>query len=102
MWQHNYEPVAGSLGVSALVAAIPIVVLFIMLGVLRKAAWLSAMAALASALVVALAAYGMPVGLAVISTIYGAAYGVFPIAWIVFTSIMLYRLAVDTGKFEII
>ena len=102
MWQHNYEPVAGSLGASALVAAIPIAVLFVMLGVLRKAAWVSAMAALASALVIALAAYGMPVGLAVISTIYGAAYGIFPIAWIVFTSIMLYRLAVDTGKFEII
>ena len=44
----------------------------------------------------------MPVKLALISTIYGAAYGLFPIAWIVFSSIMLYRLAVDTGKFEII
>src|SRR5687768_4601216 len=102
MWQHNYEPIAGSLGISALVAAIPIVVLFVMLGVLRKPAWVSAMAALVSALVVALFAYGMPADLAIISTIYGAAYGVFPIAWIVFASIMLYRLAVDTGKFEII
>jgi len=102
MWQHNYEPVGGSLGVSGIVAAIPIVVLFIMLGWLRRPAWQAALAALASALVVALAAYGMPVRLAVVSTVYGAAYGVFPIAWIVFTSIMLYRLAVDTGKFEII
>ena len=102
MWQHNYEPIAGSLGISALVAAIPIVVLFVMLGVLRKPAWMSAMAALVSALVVALVVYGMPADLAIISTIYGAAYGVFPIAWIVFASIMLYRLAVDTGKFEII
>ena len=102
MWQHNYEPIAGSLGMSAVVAAIPIVVLFIMLGVLRKPAWISAMSALGSALVIALTAYGMPAQLAVISTIYGAAYGLFPIAWIVFTSIMLYRLAVDTGKFEII
>ena len=102
MWQHNYEPIGGSLGLSALVAAIPIVVLFVMLGVLRKAAWISALSALVSALIVALAAYGMPADLAVISTIYGAAYGVFPIAWIVFASIMLYRLAVDTGKFEII
>src|SRR6266540_4041354 len=102
MWQHNYEPVAGSLGVSAIVAAVPIFVLFFMLGVKRKPAWMSALAALVSAMVVALAVYRMPVDLAVISTIYGAAYGVFPIAWIVFTSIMLYRLAVDTGKFEII
>jgi lactate permease len=102
MWQHNYEPIAGSLGISALVAAIPIVVLFVMLGVLRKPAWMAAVAALGSALLVALVAYRMPVGLALTSTIYGAAYGIFPIAWIVFTSIMLYRLAVDTGKFEII
>jgi lactate permease len=102
MWQHNYVPVGGSLGLSALVAAIPILVLFVMLGALRKAAWMAAVAALVSALFVALAAYGMPVRLALISTLYGAAYGMFPIAWIVFTSIMLYRLAVDTGKFEII
>src|SRR6187401_1317148 len=102
MWQHNYEPIGGSLGVSAVVAAIPILVLFFMLGVLRKPAWMSALAALISALAVALVGYGMPVQMAIISTIYGAAYGIFPIAWIVFASIMLYRIAVDTGKFEII
>jgi lactate permease len=102
MWQHNYEPVGGSLAASTIAAAVPIIVLFFMLGVRRKPAWISALAALASAMVVALAVYRMPVGLALISTVYGAAYGLFPIAWIVFTSIMLYRLAVDTGKFEII
>jgi lactate permease len=102
MWQHNYEPIAGSLGISALAAVLPIVVLFVMLGVLRKPAWMSALAALASALLVSLIVYQMPVGLALISTIYGAAFGIFPIAWIVFASIMLYRLAVDTGKFEVI
>lgn len=102
MWQHNYEPVAGSLALSALVAAIPIFVLFFMLGILRKPTWMAASSALVSAFVVALAAYGMPVKLAVISTIFGAAFGIFPIAWICFGSILLYRLAVDTGKFEII
>lgn len=102
MWQHNYEPVAGSLGLSALVAAIPIVVLFYMLGVRRTPVWQAAAAALVSAVVVALGAYRMPVSLAAISTLYGAAFGIFPIAWIVFSSIMLYRLAVDTGKFEVI
>src|SRR5579864_9229566 len=102
MWQHNYTPVGGSLMASALVAALPVFVLFLMLGVLRKPAWMSALAALISALVVALGVYGMPVQLAIVSTVYGAAYGIFPIAWIVFSSIMLYRLAVDTGKFEII
>src|SRR5262245_33682646 len=102
MWQHNYEPLSGSLPVSAAVAAIPLVVLSLMLGVWRKPAWVSALAALGAAFVLALAAYGMPLGLAAIATVYGAAYGLFPIAWVVFSSIMLYRLVVDTGKFEII
>ena len=102
MWQHNYTPIGGSLALSALIAAIPIVVLFIMLGVLRKPAWMAAASGVVSALLVALIGYGMPVPLALTATLYGAATGVFPIAWIVFASIMLYRLAVDTGKFEII
>src|SRR5262247_1826217 len=102
MWEHNYQPIANSLGLSAIVAAIPIIVLFVMLGALRKPAWISALTALGSAFVIALFAYGMPVQLAVSSTIFGAAFGMFPIAWIVFTSIMLYRLAVETGKFETI
>src|SRR5205823_717335 len=102
MWQQNYEPVGGSLGLSAAVAAIPVLVLFFMLGVKRKPAWMAALTALAVAFVIALVAYHMPIKLAVISTATGAAFGIFPIAWIVFAAIMLYRLAVDTGKFEII
>src|SRR5437868_14966665 len=102
MWEHNYQPIADSLGMSAMVAVIPIVVLFVMLGALRKPAWKSAITALASAFIIALGVYGMPARLAVTSALFGAAFGLFPIAWIVFTSIMLYRLAVDTGKFEII
>src|SRR5919197_2112381 len=102
MWQHNYEPIGSSLGASAVVAAIPVAVLFLMLGVLRRPAWVSALSALGSAMIVALVGYGRPVRLAILSAVYGAAYGLFPIAWVVFSSIMLYRLAVDTGKFEII
>ena len=102
MWQHNYEPLAGSLGASAVVAALPIVVLFIMLAVLRRAAWQAALSALGTALLLALVVYGMPFSLALSAAVFGAASGVFPIAWIVFTSIMLYRLAVETGKFETI
>jgi lactate permease len=102
MWQQNYEPVGGSLGLSALVASIPILVLFYMLGIRRKPAWMAATTALVIAFVLALVAYRMPVQLALMSTLNGAAYGLFPISWIVFSSIMLYRLAVDTGKFEVI
>ena len=89
MWQHNYMPVGGSLALSTPVAAIPIAVLFVMLGVFRKAAWMSALAALTSALVVALGVYGMPAQLAVISAIYGAGQGVFPIPGVGFGAIML-------------
>src|SRR5262245_32485305 len=102
MWQHNYEPIGGSLGVSALVAAVPIFVLFYMLGIRRTASWQAALAALASAILISLVAYGMPAQLAIISALYGAAFGLFPIAWVVFASILLYRIVVDTGKFEII
>src|SRR5437773_3921111 len=102
MWQHNYQPVGGNLGLSALVAAIPILVLFYMLGVRRKPTWMAASTALAAAWVVALTVYGMPIRYALMSTLNGAAFGMFPIAWIVFASIMLYRLAVETGKFEVI
>ncbi len=102
MWQHNYEPLGGSVGVSALGAVFPIAVLFFMIGVRRKPAWMAAATALISALVVALVVYGMPVRLAITSAIFGAAFGIFPLTWICFSSILLYRLAVDTGKFEII
>src|SRR5262245_7339480 len=102
MWQQNYEPIGGSLAASTVFAVVPIVVLFVMLGVLRRPSWMAALSALASALMIALFAYGMPVKQALIAAIYGAAYGLFPIAWVVFASIMMYRLAVDTGKFEII
>ena len=102
MWQHNYEPLAGSLGWSALVAAIPVAVLFFMLGVKGKPTWMAATSALGSALVVAVAVYRMPPALAISSALYGAAFGIFPIAWICFSSILLYRIAVDSGKFETI
>jgi L-lactate transport len=77
-------------------------VLLLMLGVWRRPSWMSALCALASGLLVALLVYGMPAGLAFMSVIYGAAYGLFPIAWVVFSSLMLYQMVVDAGKFEII
>ena len=103
MWQQNYEPVGGSLALSALVAAIPILVLCFMLGVRRKPAWMAALTALGIGLHPgARGLWHAGRSSRVMSTLTGAAYGLFPIAWIVFASIMLYRLAVDTGKFEII
>jgi lactate permease len=102
MWQQSYDPVAGSLGLSALVAAIPVFALLFALGVMRVPAWKSALIGLGAAVVVALAVYRMPAGLMVNSVVMGAAFGLFPIGWIIFWAIVLYRVTVETGRFEII
>src|SRR5438094_951624 len=78
MWNQNYTPIAGSLGLSALVAAIPIFVLLYLLGVKRKPSWIAALAGLAAASLMAVFAYGMPVGKLFSSVVYGAANGLFP------------------------
>ncbi len=102
LWHHSYAPLAGNLGLSALAAAVPIFVLLILLGVMRKPAWIASLAGLAAAMAVALFVYGMPADKMVSATLYGAAFGILPIGWIVFWAIALYRLTLDTGKFEII
>ena len=102
MWPHNYTPIAGNLPLSALVAAIPVFALLVLLGVLRKPAWMAAMLGLATAAAVALAVYRMPVGTLASAVAYGAASGLFPIGWVVFTAILLYNVTVETGKFQIV
>src|SRR5258706_10568733 len=100
MWSQNYTPVAGSLWLSALVAAIPVFVLLFLIGVKRRPAWIASLSGLAAAVVLAIAVYGMPVGTLIQATLYGAANGLFPIGWVVFTAILLYRITVEMGKFE--
>src|SRR5580698_1738576 len=102
MWQHNYMPVSGSLAWSAFAAAFPILVLLIMIAVLRKAAWISSLAGLAAAALVALFINGMPFGIMLSSVAFGAASGLFPIGWVVFTAILLYNITVETGQFEVV
>lgn len=102
MWTQNYTPVADSLALSTFCAALPIFVLLILIGVLRKPAWIAALSGLSTALVVAIVAYGMPADLAVSSTVYGAAFGLLPIGWIVYWAVVLYRITLETGNFEVI
>jgi L-lactate transport len=102
MWQHNYTPLNGSLVLSAAVAALPIVTLLLLLGVLRRPAWISALSGLATTFVVAIALYGMPVQHAISATLFGAAFGLFPIGWIVIGAVFLYRITVETKNFDII
>ncbi|HUA21089.1 MAG TPA: lactate permease LctP family transporter [Bryobacteraceae bacterium] len=100
MWQQNYTPFNGSLPLSALLAALPILVLLYLLGIRRTSAWIAAVSGLATTVLVSLFLYRMPVVRVFSAAAYGAAYGLFPIGWIVIWALYLYRLTLDTGKFE--
>lgn len=102
MWSQTYTPLAGSLTASALLASSPIFVLLLLLAVFKKPSWLAAVSGLGAAMLVAAGVYQMPVATAAGAVAYGAAFGLFPIGWIVFWAILLYRITVETGKFEII
>ena len=100
-WVQQYQPL-GSYGLSALVAGIPLYMLFYMLAVKRMAGHKAAFAATLAAVILAIVAWGMPVGLALDATLYGAAVGIFPIIWIVITAIWVYNMTVESGEFNII
>ena len=102
MYQQVYDPVAGNLVLSTLVAVIPIVVLFVLLAGIRMAAQWAGLITLAVALVLAVLVYGMPIGLAIDSALFGAAFGLFPIVWIVINAIFIYNVIVDIGLFDTI
>jgi lactate permease len=101
-WTQVYSPVAGNLFISALVASIPVVVLLGLLAFFHMRAHLAALIGLGVSLLIAIAVYQMPVTLALASAVNGAAYGLFPIGWIVLCAIFIYDITVVTGKFEII
>ncbi|MEU4685157.1 L-lactate permease [Streptomyces xinghaiensis] len=100
MYQPDLSPIADSLGLSALVAALPLLTLFVLLGGLRMKAHWAGLVSLAVAVLVAVAGYGMAPGLALLSATQGAAFGLFPIMWIVLTAIWVYQLTVVSGRFE--
>ena len=101
-YKQVYDPLGGSLGLSSIVAVLPLVVLFVLLGVVRMRAWLASVIGLVVALVVAVAFYSMPVGDALNSGLLGAAFGFFPIMWIVINAIWVYNLTVETGHFDVL
>ena len=100
-WTQAYTPL-GNLLISALVASLPIVVLLGLLAFFHARAHVAALAGLASSLAVAVFVYGMPAPLALASAANGAAFGLFPIGWIVLWAIFLYDITVHTGQFEIV
>jgi lactate permease len=100
-WIQVYDPLRDA-WLSTAAAALPIVLLLFALGVLEWRAHRAALAGLMAALTVAIFIYGMPVRLAAATAIYGAAYGLLPIGWIIVNAVFLYHLTVRTGQFEIV
>ena len=102
MFEQLVDPVGGSLALSALVAAIPLLTLFVLLGALKVKAWLAGLISLAVAIVLAILAFRMPVDQTLLSATEGAAFGFFPILWIVINAIWVYNLTVTTGHFDVL
>ncbi len=97
-----YDPVGGSILLSALVAATPLVVLALLLAVFRVAPWRSAIAGAAAAFVLAWLAWGMPLRLALAAAAHGMAFGLWPISWVVLSAVFFYNLSVESGDFDVI
>lgn len=97
-WSQLYAPLGG-IGTSALIAAIPVVVLLALLAFWHVRAHVAALIALGLALVVAIFVYGMPAPLAFAAAGYGAAFGLLPIGWLILNAIFIYQLSVETGGF---
>ncbi|MDT5177530.1 MAG: lactate permease [Mycobacterium sp.] len=102
MYQQVLDPIGHSLAWSAVVAALPLLLLFILLGALKMTAWVASLISLAASLVIAIFVYGMPVGQALLAGTEGAAFGFFPILWIVINAIWVYQMTLETGHFDVL
>src|SRR5687767_13012565 len=100
MFHQLVQPVAGTLWLSFLVAAVPIAVVLVLLGVLRRPAWQSSLAGLVVALALAVLVWRMPADLAFSSIAAGATFALWPVMWIVFNALLLYNVTVASGRFE--
>jgi lactate permease len=102
VYQQVLDPVANSLAWSAAVAAVPLLLLFVLLGALKVTAWVASLISLAVSIVIAVAVYGMPIGQTLLAGTEGAAFGFFPILWIVINAIWVYQMTVETGHFDVL
>jgi lactate permease len=93
-------PVGHSLLLSFLVAAVPIAVALVMLGLLRRPAWQASLAGLIAGLAIAIGVWKMPVGIAFDSVAAGMALALVPVMWIVVNALLLYNIAVKSGRFD--
>ncbi len=102
MYTQDFDPISNSLGLSSIFAVLPLVTLFVLLGGLKMKAQWAALLSLLVAIIVALAVYGMPFGQTALSATEGAAFGLFPIMWIVVAAIWVYNMTVETGHFAVL
>jgi lactate permease len=102
MYKQVLDPVGDSLLYSTLFAVLPIVALFVLLGGLRLAAHVAALISLGVSILVAIIVYSMPVGQTLDAGLEGAAFGIFPIMWIVWNAIWIYKLTESTGHFAVL
>jgi lactate permease len=100
MFQQLLTPVSGSLGLSFLVAILPILTVLILLGALRRPAWQASLAGLIVGLVIAVAVWSFPIGLALDAVFNGVVFALWPVMWIVVNALLLYNIAVRSGRFE--
>lgn len=96
----NVSAVGGSTTASAIVALLPLITFFVMLLVVKAKAYVSGLTALAVAIIVAIAAFHMPWNFALLSATQGAAFGLFPIIWIVVLALWFYQVTVASGRFQ--
>ena len=102
MYKQVLDPVSHSLGLSSIFALLPLVVLFVLLGVARMKAQWASLITLGVAIVIALAVYSMPVGQAADSALEGAVFGFWPIMWIVLNALWIYNMTDVTGYFAVL
>ncbi|MHA6793200.1 L-lactate permease [Pseudonocardia bannensis] len=102
VYQQDPEFLGGSPGLSALVSVVPLAVVLVLLGVLRVRAQWAALAGLAAALGVAIAGFGMPVGMSLSAAAHGAFFGLVPIMWIVVNALWVFNMTVATGHFDVL
>jgi len=102
MWQQCYLLFGHGLPLSCAIAALPVLTLVVLLGWLRKPAGIASPCGLAVAFLVAVFAYRMPASIAISAAAHGAAFAIFPILWVIFWAIALFRITVETGQSEII
>jgi lactate permease len=102
VYRQVLDPVSHSLGLTSIFAIVPLLVLFVLLGVLRMKAHWASLVALAAGLIVAVAVYSMPAGQAGDSALEGAAFGFWPIMWIVINALWIFNMTEETGYFDVL